>query len=342
MEKLIPHTWQEEQLVSTHLKSKRKVWNVDNPPIRSAYEKFLREKDITRKVYEVNPYAEVHEIRKGIYGILTDSLDGYGDPWMFLIEGSEKALLIDTSFGLGNLKGLIREVIGEKELIVVNTHCHFDHAYGNCQFDRVYCHEYEVYGLKKAMNPSAWDYLFDENGEGKWTSFPREDMIPYKTYEIVGVPDGHVFQLGNGHEVELIYMPGHTCGHCGFLDRKNRIFFGGDNVCFGTVGIGVPAKEDPNKKYACVEALYASLVKLIDRKKEFGVVFPSHGILEVGTGILDDLAETCKKVLENPENYDDKQIFYRNGKIPVERFCKIIYESGYLTYQKNQIYLEET
>jgi glyoxylase-like metal-dependent hydrolase (beta-lactamase superfamily II) len=57
-------------------------------------------------------------------------------------------------------------------------------------------------------------------------------------YEIVGVPDGYIFDLGGGHEIELVFLPGHTCGHAGFLDKKNRIFFCGDDACFGAVGIG--------------------------------------------------------------------------------------------------------
>jgi hypothetical protein len=45
-----------------------------------------------------------------------------GAPWMYLVIGHEKALLVDTSFGLGNLKGLVDEITGAMEVIVVNTH----------------------------------------------------------------------------------------------------------------------------------------------------------------------------------------------------------------------------
>ncbi|MFQ9073117.1 MAG: hypothetical protein ACLR43_10615 [Faecalibacillus faecis] len=37
-------------------------------------------------------------------------------------------MLIDTAFGLGDLKGLIHKLIGDKEIIVCNTHCHIDHV----------------------------------------------------------------------------------------------------------------------------------------------------------------------------------------------------------------------
>ncbi|MCC8049344.1 MAG: MBL fold metallo-hydrolase [Clostridiales bacterium] len=342
MERLPQQPWNREGCLLSHLKSRRIYWNVEEPPLREAYERLIRTVDTTRKIYAVNPYAEVYRMRKNVYGILTDSLDGYGDPWMFLIEGPKRALLIDTSFGLGDLKGLIRELIGDKPYDVANTHSHFDHAYGNYQFDRVYCHENEVYALQSAMNGQVWDYLFDENGNCKWTEFDRKDLIPFREYEIAGVPDGFVFPLGDGYEVELVFMPGHTCGHAAFLDKQNRILFGGDNVCFGTVGIGVPKQGDPNRKYATVEGFYEGLCRLIARRAEFDVVFPSHGMVDVDAGILEDLAATCKAVLDNPEDYNDRRVFLKNGKIPVTQYCRQIYESGYLTWQKGQIYYKDT
>ena len=77
-----------------------------------------------------------------------------GDPWMYLITGPEKALLIDTSFGIGDLRGLVDEITGGMPTIVVNTHASVDHSYGNFQFEKVYCHEYAVPYLQKQMDPT--------------------------------------------------------------------------------------------------------------------------------------------------------------------------------------------
>jgi hypothetical protein len=102
----------------------------------------LREHDKTKQINDVDPYAEVYQFRNNIFGILTHSLDGMGDPWIYLIVGPQKAMLIDTSFGLGDLKGLVRELIDDMPYYVVNTHCadrisspeimcHFKSASGN-------------------------------------------------------------------------------------------------------------------------------------------------------------------------------------------------------------------
>ena len=52
-----------------------------------------------------------------------------------LILGKTKALLIDTGYGYGDLKSVVRSLTG-LPLCVVNTHCHLDHAGGNYLFQK--------------------------------------------------------------------------------------------------------------------------------------------------------------------------------------------------------------
>jgi glyoxylase-like metal-dependent hydrolase (beta-lactamase superfamily II) len=324
--------------INSPLKSKRTVWREPENPIRWAYAKILREQSKNKKTYPVNPYAEVYQFRDNLYGIYTESLDGMGDPWIYLIVGPAQAMLIDTGFGAGNLKGLVEELIGNMPLIVVNTHAHFDHAYGNFAFDKVYCHEYEVPILTSKRNPHIWDYLFDENGRGRWADFDRADIVPFKEYEIAGVPDGHIFNLGEDYDVELVFLPGHSVGHAGYLDKKNRIFFAGDDACVGAVGVGGAASDAPYREYATVEALRNELVKIIKRTAEFDAVFPGHGPVDAGTIVLDNVLEACEAVLKDPQCYDVKTESVFNGVKRIQ-FGKLIYLSGYLRYNGKSLYM---
>ena len=56
---------------------------------------------------------------------------------MYLLEGDEKALLIDTGYGAENLREYV-EKLTSKPILVVNTHYHPDHAAGNGEFEAVY------------------------------------------------------------------------------------------------------------------------------------------------------------------------------------------------------------
>lgn len=51
----------------------------------------------------------------------------------FLVVGEERAALIDTGAGMGNLAKEVKEIT-DKPLYVLNTHGHVDHAGGNGRF----------------------------------------------------------------------------------------------------------------------------------------------------------------------------------------------------------------
>ena len=54
----------------------------------------------------------------------------------FLIEGEEKAALVDTGCGIGDLAGEVR-ALTNKPLIILLTHTHFDHDGGVFEFPGV-------------------------------------------------------------------------------------------------------------------------------------------------------------------------------------------------------------
>ena len=58
---------------------------------------------------------------------------------MFLLIGTEKAMLIDCGMGIGDLRGAV-EMLTDKPLIVVITHGHIDHTANARQFDEIWIH----------------------------------------------------------------------------------------------------------------------------------------------------------------------------------------------------------
>lgn len=296
-----------------------------------AYMKMLRENDDTQSFYEVDPYAEVYRVRDNVWAILTISADGMGDSWMYLIDGPEKALLVDTSFGIGNLKGLVEELVGQKPLYVVNTHCSYDHSYGNCQFERCYCHENEAPYMERKQDPHIWDYLFDENGKGIWLDFDRADIIPFRHYQVVGVPDGYTFDLGDGYEIELIWVPGHKPGHAMLLDKRSRLLFAGDAVISMRVGIGREGT------FATVEAYRDQLAKLTRRIDEFDYIFPGHFMFNLESTVLQGYLDAANAILADPQAYD---LCTRDDKGNVT-YQKYVRGMGTLAYQDNNVYNKE-
>lgn len=320
--------------IKSGLKSKRIKFEALQNQISWAYMKELREHNKTRKIYDINPYVEVYQFRDNLYELFTENCDGMGDVYMHLIVGPEKAMLIDTAYGLGDIKGLVDKITGGKPLIVVNTHEHFDHAYGNCRFDKVYCHEYLVPYLKN-QNEHMWDYLFDEYGNNIWLEFDRKDLPVFKKYEIAGVPDGHKFNLGGDYEVELIFTGGHSAGHAAFLDKKNRILFPGDNICSDVSGCGSVniTKVGPHAENTSLKVYRDNVNRLVNRMDEYDYIFPNHFMVDIENNLMLNVLAACDSILANPENFDYKiEKWGKNSTEPSVRYFKFIKNFSVIGY----------
>ena len=123
---------------------------------------------------------------------------------MYLIEGDEKALLIDTGTKCEKLDEVIRQIT-QKPLFVVLTHSHYDHAGNIRYFNEIYLHPADT-------------VLLDHTYKGKM--------------HFVG--DGYVFELGN-RPIRVVYMPAHTPGSIVLTDDKTGSCFTGDAFGSGQV-----------------------------------------------------------------------------------------------------------
>ena len=147
----------------------------------------------------------------------------------FLVVGEERAALIDTGAGMGNLAKEVKEIT-DKPLYVLNTHGHVDHAGGNGQFPVVYLSEKD---FQASIDMCTYEKRkwYVETRVGRFSPEHLEEalqsLIPDQPYSRMAIREGMVFSLG-GHDLEVIETPGHTLGSICFLDRTNRLLFTGD------------------------------------------------------------------------------------------------------------------
>lgn len=253
----------------------------------------------SHKTYDVNPYVMVFENEDNphIYHLYFDAHSKGAAVWMHLIEGAERALLIDTGFGIGNLKGLV-ETLTDKPFDVVNTHFHGDHSAGNSQFKRIYCHKYDIPYLNDAVKNSAHRMLPAS------AFFKAEDVVPMASSEIVSMEDGHQFVLGENHVVEVIHMPGHAAGGCMLLDCQSGILFSGDSILSTPTLI---IERFPNPYYPehlTVTAFRDTLSAAMPRLQSVKKLYPSHSRLGLPPTYLQDMMDCCRAVISYPEEYE--------------------------------------
>ena len=169
-------------------------------------------------------FYQVKEWKPGVYRIFSPECV-HED----LIVGTEKALLLDTGWGLGDLKRTVRKIT-DKPLILVNSHGHVDHANGNTQFEEpVYIHPRDMELCKEHCSAEKRKEILrtvEKSGllpEG----FDREAYEKGGTGNLTPVEEGTVFDLG-GKTLEVVELPGHTGGSIGLLYREEKVLYVGD------------------------------------------------------------------------------------------------------------------
>ena len=275
-------------------------------PAERAYFAKMRENGVQRLAE--NPLVEAWQMRENVWSFLSKSPGMGGDAWMHLVVGPERALLVDTGFGIGDMKALAERIAG-KPVIVVNTHCHGDHVLGNFQFDRVYCHEYDADSIRAQMKPEGLARIAAKTDD----YYKPEDVVTFKKYEVVGVEHGYVFDLGGGHEVELFHLPGHAPGGCGFIDKKNRILFSGDAIVSSPGLICGAVRDEAHAQYCTIRAYRDRLAELAGRLDEFDVLYPGHNFLEFSNKAVMDALEMCEQILRDPNCHDDEDEVWPGG-----------------------------
>lgn len=153
---------------------------------------------------------------------------------MYLVEGRERALLIDTGMGIGNLRSLISELT-PLPVVVVNTHTHPDHVGSNWQFETIYNLDTE-YSRRSAKGSTV---VRDEIEPGKICgALPRDfDKTTYATrpwHTSRWLHDGDTIDLG-GRSLKVLATPGHSPDSIALFDAHNGLLFTGDTYYPGTI-----------------------------------------------------------------------------------------------------------
>jgi hydroxyacylglutathione hydrolase len=124
---------------------------------------------------------------------------------LYLIEGNNKAVLIDAGTNIKDLNKIVASIT-KKPILLVATHVHPDHTGPSINsFPEIY------------INPGD------------------TDLIPMFMSKYQGVvkylKDNEIIDLGN-RQLEVVYTPGHTKGSTTFIDKNAGYGFSGDS--FGT------------------------------------------------------------------------------------------------------------
>ena len=199
----------------------------------------------------------------------------------YLVVGKEKALLIDTGMGIGNIKKIV-ESKTSLPVEVVNTHSHFDHVGGNKQFDKIAIHEAEANQLQNGVSN---DFLLTQViDDFVWRPFPsgfkpENYFIPPCTPSLL-LKNEDIISLG-GYDLEVIHSPGHSPGSICLWNKENGHLFSGDTIYQGPI-YGHLEESD-------LEQYFITIKKFSVLFDEVRVIFPGHNKTPLDLSFLQEV-----------------------------------------------------
>jgi hydroxyacylglutathione hydrolase len=157
------------------------------------------------------PDWQVHEYNPTFYILRESGCTNYEKPFLYLIFGRDRALLLDTGAGpvdtAGFVRGLIARWLAKNQrssiyLTVAHSHGHGDHVAGDAGFQNL---------------PNV-------------TLVPATAEAEQKAFGIAEWPSGTgSIDLGD-RVIDVVPIPGHQPAHVAYYDRRTGILLTGDHL----------------------------------------------------------------------------------------------------------------
>jgi hydroxyacylglutathione hydrolase len=178
-----------------------------------------------------------------------------------LFDETAECVIIDPGMYDADEQNAVVSFIKEKGLkpvLLLNTHCHYDHVFGN-KF------VYDQWGLKPQFHKGELYVLQAIPGY-----VPQMGLH----YEISPEPEVFLAETGKvsfgNSELELIFAPGHSPAHLCFYAAADNFLIGGDVLFYGSIG----RTDLPGGSYSqLINSIKNNLFILPDDCK----VYPGHG-----------------------------------------------------------------
>jgi hydroxyacylglutathione hydrolase len=240
----------------------------------------------------------------------------------YLVEGEEKALLIDTGWGIGNL-ALKVQSITSLPIIVVFTHGHPDHVNGAFQFRDLYISTEDKSLLSSFYDKETRQQIIGGNLFKSYpTGFSKEKWINAEIKDVFTVQEGFIFDLGL-RKLKVIATPGHTPGSICLLDEDGGLIFSGDTIQARPVLMNVQT--------ALPLSIYLESLQHINSfRNKFSTILPSHGKTPINDTILDELLEGISDILAGKIVGTLQQTRFGDGLLCKFKTTGIIYDRNRL------------
>ena len=247
----------------------------------------------------------------------------------FLVEGRDKALLIDTMTGLRGLPAFVA-TLTDLPVEVALTHGHMDHAGGVFEFGRCYIHPADISMLDGRTLPARVGYVRGQLPPGEAPE--ASAFVPDGPVEFVPLKAWDKLDLG-GRALEVLHVPGHTRGSLCYLDTASGDFFAGD-ACNNNTLLMMDVS-------ATIEEYLEALLALKERQGDIQRFYLFHGPSLQDKSCIDDNIQCCRDILAGTDDRVPVDFLGRPGYLAKERtpgtFSRKDGRFGNIVYNPQQV-----
>jgi hydroxyacylglutathione hydrolase len=176
-----------------------------------------------------------------------------------LYDDSKECIIIDAGCSSENENLELKNFLSEKRLkpkMLINTHCHIDHIFGNS----FVTNEYNINSLAHAE-----DFFLIEHSQEMALGFGLNFNEPPMPEKIIN----DEISFGNS-TLKILHVPGHSPGSIAFYSDKDNFVIVGDVLFNGGIG----RTDLPGGDY---KTLLNSIKKKLFVLNNDVVVYPGHG-----------------------------------------------------------------
>jgi len=178
-----------------------------------------------------------------------------------LYNEKKQCCIIDPGSYFEKERNELKAFIDKSELqpvLLLNTHCHLDHVFGN-----KFIHD--TWGLELNIHEKEKPVLDFAPASGEMYQLPFEN---YKG-ELIFIKEHTIIKIGND-ELEVRFTPGHSPGHVCFYDRADGFAISGDVLFNGSIGrTDIP--------YGDFDILITSIQTQLFTLPDDTKIYPGHG-----------------------------------------------------------------
>ncbi len=244
------------------------------------------------EVIKQNQFFTALRIQKGL-----TMIEGMARELCYLVEGEDYAVLIDGLTGIGSLRAFVRELT-ELPVVMAATHGHMDHIGAAWEYGEVFIHPNDIALMYTELGGGVqrrfeFVELYRKMGLQTRTIPTMADVVKSCAIKTYPVYNGDVFALG-GTKLEVIGVPGHTCGSVVFLDRARRIAFCGD-ACNANTLLNLEGSTS-------IEEYRESLLHFKSVQAAVDQLYCGHDREPYANTIIDDGIVLCDRILSGTDD----------------------------------------